>query len=92
MGDIPVDQLAGGDLIASLDPESWVYFLCNVGDGDSQLVVLPSIDGKRKVIVVDAYTDKVVRLITELTSRGVLNGQEPDIALGKRDQPRFMAV
>jgi beta-lactamase superfamily II metal-dependent hydrolase len=81
MGDIPANQLVGGDLLASLDPDSWVYFLCNVGDGDSQLVVLPSVDGKRKVIVIDAYTDKVVRLITELTSRGVLAGQEPDIAL-----------
>ena len=75
MGDIPVDQLVGGDLLASLDADSWIYFLCNVGDGDSQLVLLPSVEGKRKVIVIDAYTDKVVRLITELTTRGVLDGQ-----------------
>jgi beta-lactamase superfamily II metal-dependent hydrolase len=80
MTNIPANLLVADDFAGSLDRDSWVYFLCNVGDGDSQLVLLPELDGRRKAIVVDAYSDKVVRLITQLTDRDVLDGQD-DIAL-----------
>jgi len=80
MSDIPANQLVPDNFVASLGADSWAYFLCNVGDGDAQLVLLPEENGKRRVIVVDAYTDKVIRLISELTNQGLLDGQE-DIAL-----------
>src|SRR3970040_1403745 len=80
MSDIPANQLVADKFGASLLPGSWAYFLCNVGDGDAQLVLLPEENGKRRVIVVDAYTDKVIRLISELTTEGLLDGQQ-DIAL-----------
>ncbi len=81
---IPADNLVDDDFIGALDDkESWAYFLCNVGDGDSQLVLLPRDDSdRRKAIVVDAYTDKVARLINELTDHDLLiQPKEPE------DQP-----
>ncbi len=83
--------------MASLSDDSWVYFLCNVGDGDAQLILLPADDdGRRRAIVVDAYTDKVVRLVTHLTNQGLLPGQgdddgDPfrDLALVVASHPHF---
>jgi beta-lactamase superfamily II metal-dependent hydrolase len=72
---IPAAQLIAGDFKGSLTDDSWVYFLCNVGDGDSQLILLPVDEtGERRAIVVDAYTDKVTQLVNHLTTEGVLPG------------------
>jgi beta-lactamase superfamily II metal-dependent hydrolase len=86
MSAIPASKVVAGDLVGSLTDESWVYFLCNVGDGDAQLVLLPAENGTRKAMVVDAYTDKVVRLIDELTDSGLLPGAD-DIALVVASHP-----
>ncbi|HEX7097817.1 MAG TPA: hypothetical protein VF377_01145 [Acidimicrobiia bacterium] len=80
MADIPANRFVADDFLGSLTPDSWAYILCNVGDGDSQLVLLPEENGRRKAIVVDAYTDKVVRLIDALTTSGALDGNM-DLAL-----------
>lgn len=84
---IPAEKLVADDFVDALDDEdTWAYFLCNVGDGDSQLVLLPRDDsGRRKAIVVDAYTDKVVRLINELTDAGLLPGTDDPEDVHARD-------
>ena len=74
---LPSSRLSGqpGDFLASLSPTSWVYFLCNVGDGDSQLVLLPEdSNDNRAVIIVDSFTPKVTRLVTSLSTAAVLPG------------------
>lgn len=86
MADIPAAQLVTDDFLGSLTPDAWAYFLCNVGDGDSQVVLLPEENHRRQVIVVDAYTDKVVRLIDTLTTEAVLDGNR-DIALVVASHP-----
>jgi beta-lactamase superfamily II metal-dependent hydrolase len=67
---IPAGRLTGGDFLADIQPDDLVYFLLNVGDGDTQLVVLPEVDGKRRAVVVDvAGADKLIALLDVLTSR-----------------------
>jgi beta-lactamase superfamily II metal-dependent hydrolase len=69
------------------NPDALLYFLLNVGDGDTQLVVLPpsTNDGKRRVVIVDvASTRKLPSLLTDLASGdvGVLPSDElPPIPL-----------
>ena len=51
------------------DPRALVYFLLNVGDGDTQLLLLPpdSNDGARRLVIVDvATTKKLPDLIEKL--------------------------
>ena len=51
------------------DPGALVYFLLNVGDGDTQLLLLPpdSNDGARRLVIVDvATTSKLPDLIEKL--------------------------
>src|SRR5688572_17574623 len=49
-------------------PEDLVYFVLNVGDGDTQLLLLPARDGeKRRCLVVDvASTAKLAALVRAL--------------------------
>jgi len=57
------------------DPDALLYFLLNVGDGDTQLLVLPphSRDGQRRGVVVDiASTRKLPALIDALHAAGLL--------------------
>ncbi|HYE77180.1 MAG TPA: hypothetical protein VEI97_04265, partial [bacterium] len=51
-----------------------VYFLLNVGDGDTQLVLLPADeDGRRRGVVVDIATiRKLPALCRDLAERGIL--------------------
>ncbi len=69
------------------DPEALLYFLLNVGDGDTQLLVLPphSNDGRRRVVIVDVATRrKLPRLLGDLATKdaGVLTpGVPPSISL-----------
>jgi hypothetical protein len=64
-----VRELAG-------EPDALVYFLLNVGDGDTQLLLLPATpqDGtRRRAIVVDvATTGKLVRLVDSLAEHELL--------------------
>ena len=56
-----------GSLVSCIaeDPQALVYFLLNVGDGDTQLFLLPAgQDGHRQLVIVDvATTAKLPRLL-----------------------------
>ena len=61
----------GDDLVAAIkdDHAALVYFLLNIGDGDAQLVLLPTAERgePRRAVVVDAGTTrKLAGLMTEL--------------------------
>lgn len=66
-----------GSLVEALEeqPDALVHFVLNVGDGDSQVLLLPpgGGDGQRRVVVVDVATKrKVPGLLTALHEAGVL--------------------
>jgi beta-lactamase superfamily II metal-dependent hydrolase len=59
----------GVDFVGSCDPTHLVYFLMNVGNADTQLLVLPEDDGVRHMIVVDVGKvagSKLPKLIDDL--------------------------
>ena len=83
---IPDDLFVTGDLIAELQgrPEALALFVLNVGDGDAQVVLLPTdpVAHHRRAIIVDAATTKPLALIKVLTDGGLLpGGDEADVAL-----------
>ena len=69
---------AGESLVDQIGPDDLVYFLCNVGDGDAQLLLLPEQVGTtgapmRRAIVVDSSSPtKIPRLIRTLLAAGLL--------------------
>ena len=66
---VPASSFHPGDFVADVDAEDAVYFLLNVGDGDTQLIVLPEFRGVRRALVVDvATTEKLPGLIEELAA------------------------
>jgi hypothetical protein len=75
---IPAERLRREDLAAACAPEDLVYFLLNVGDGDSQVVLLPAErDGARRALVVDVATvGKLPALLEALTQTPLLPRQE----------------
>lgn len=76
---IPPGKHAVEDFVAAINPNHLVYFLCNVGDGDSQLLLLPvDPNGRRKILVVDvATTKKVPALIDSLQAAGLVAAPSP---------------
>lgn len=71
---LPAKSFKTEPFARSVKPEDLVYFLLNVGDGDTQLVLLPaSKTGFRRAIVVDcATTRKLPALVTALAEAGLL--------------------
>jgi len=71
---VPANALERGDFIADCAPEDLVYFLLNVGDGDSQLLLLPAeSNGSRRALVVDVATvAKLPSLIEALAKTPLL--------------------
>jgi beta-lactamase superfamily II metal-dependent hydrolase len=72
--------LTDGDFVTAIDcardpMDSLIYFLLNVGDGDTQLILLPVDDeGIRHAIVVDvATTKKLPSLISTLEQHKILD-------------------
>src|SRR5207247_5563484 len=67
---VPADRLREGNFVSAAmgAPDSLIYFLLNVGDGDTQLVLLPAEeDGTRRALVIDvATTSKLPRLVESL--------------------------
>ena len=62
----------GVDFLASCEPSHLIYFLLNVGNADTQLLVLPEEDGVRHMIVVDVGRvagSKLPRLIEDLETQ-----------------------
>lgn len=73
---------APGSLVTAMlqDPEALAYFLLNVGDGDTQLLLLPpdSNDGQRRLVVVDVATaDKLPALLEALHRAGQSGDRHP---------------
>lgn len=61
---------------ASVRAEDLLYVQVNVGDGDCQVLVLPRVDGSRKVLVADTPNgDKTIELIESLRSCADEDGQ-----------------
>jgi beta-lactamase superfamily II metal-dependent hydrolase len=81
---VPVRRLKKADFVrACLDaPQALIYFLLNVGDGDTQLMLLPTDagtagEGSRRAIVVDiATTKKLPALIEALAEKDILVERE----------------
>lgn len=69
-------QPAPGALLGAIaaDPGALVYFLVNVGDGDTQLLLLPpdSNDGVRRLMIVDVATPKKLPALIESLHRAGL--------------------
>ena len=62
----------------SIAKEDLVYFLLNVGDGDTQLVLLPESATGRRAIVVDCATPKKLpALVADLGEAGLLPAEKP---------------
>ncbi len=83
---IPAERVSAPDpagfLAACEDGNSLVYFLFNVGDGDTQLVLLPRVGGApRRALVVDiaeAGKTKLPGVVAQLQGAGVLRAPAPD--------------
>jgi hypothetical protein len=71
---IPVARFRDDDFVSACAPTDLVYFLLNVGDGDAQVVLLPSEpDGTRRGLVVDVATvGKVPSLLDALADTPLL--------------------
>ena len=74
---------APGSLLTAIadDPDALVYFLLNVGDGDTQLLLLPpdSNDHVRRLVIVDVATPgKLPALLDALHAAGLI--EEPGAA------------
>lgn len=78
----PIDasEFTSGDFVGSVRREDLVYFLLNVGDGDAQVILLPTQNNgtdrtARRAIVVDAaIVDKVPALLKNLESANLFGG------------------
>ena len=71
------------------EPDSLLYFLVNVGDGDTQLIVMPpdSNDRVRRLVVVDVATPrKLPALIDDLHAAGIIE------APGSTGQVRLLVI
>ncbi len=75
---VPSDHFQAGDFLADVSADDLVYFLLNVGDGDSQLVVLPAEhDGRRRALVVDVGSRrKLPALVESLTEADLLTRRD----------------
>jgi beta-lactamase superfamily II metal-dependent hydrolase len=99
---IPTDRFEEGDFLAACksDPASLVYFVVNVGDGDTQLILLPSDpedpDDTRQAVVVDVATkNKLPALIEALAEQGLLperaRGDEFALVIGSHPHDDHIA-
>lgn len=68
------NHTAAATLLSEIEPFHLVYFLLNVGDGDSQVLLLPQDpSGNRQIIVMDvAKKGKSLALITALETAGLI--------------------
>jgi hypothetical protein len=77
-------RLTSADFLNSIEDHDLVYFLLNVGDGDSQLILLPedpTAGGQRRMIVVDAArTGKTPALVAALEAAELIAPAPPAAA------------
>jgi beta-lactamase superfamily II metal-dependent hydrolase len=83
-------EVPPGSLINAIagDPDALVYFLVNVGDGDTQLLLLPpdSTDHVRRLVIVDVATPGKLPKLIDALHQVQVNGQsliEPPGASGQ---------
>lgn len=72
---LPARRLGpAGGFAASCDPRDLIYFLLNVGDGDTQLILLPAdVAGVRRAMVIDiAGSNKLVTFLEHLSTTALL--------------------
>ena len=77
---LPANRFAAADFVAASADADLVYFLCNVGDADAQVVLLPRspTTGLRQVVVVDAgRKGKLPPLIRDLIDAGLVADDGP---------------
>ena len=72
-----------GGLVAAIESNTLIYVALNVGDGDTQLVVLPADQsGQRRMIVVDTIrASKLQKLIDDLDAAGILGPGGPQVEI-----------
>jgi hypothetical protein len=106
---IPRERLEEGDFVTACReaPASLIYFLLNVGDGDTQLILLPhdpedERDTRQGMVVDVATNDKLPALVETLAHHGLLpereHGDEFPIVVGTHPHddhiagmPQFLA-
>jgi beta-lactamase superfamily II metal-dependent hydrolase len=73
-------EAAPGSLVNAIatDPDALVYFLVNVGDGDTQLLLLPpdSDDHVRRLVIVDVATPRKLPRLLDALHRTQVNGKD----------------
>jgi hypothetical protein len=72
---LAANKLISDNFLAATNDADLVYFLCNVGDADAQLVLLPKspTSGFRRVVVVDAgKPNKLPPLLNDLIAAGLV--------------------
>lgn len=58
------------------DPLDMFYMLVNVGDGDCQLIILPEVNGRRDLLVIDVgRSNKLPGLIDSIDDLGILGAE-----------------
>ncbi|MGP0101809.1 MAG: ComEC/Rec2 family competence protein [Solirubrobacteraceae bacterium] len=88
--DVPANRLTAEDFLASIRARDLVHFVVNVGDGDTQMLLLPEEDGKRKAIVVDVVNGgKLENLIYALRQAAVLRDEAGVLALVVATHPHY---
>jgi hypothetical protein len=75
-------RFVAGDFVADVKSDDLVYFCCNVGVADAQVVLLPtSVDGVRRLMVIDAgATDKIPSLLDGFATVGLVSFADPTVA------------
>jgi len=77
---IPAELLTPADFVDDCRPEDLVYFLVNVGDGDTQLILLPADrDGTRAALVVDVATVGKLPALVEALAQTPLLPERADL-------------
>jgi hypothetical protein len=71
---LPASLFEDDEFVKKCPKEALIYFLVNIGDGDTQLILLPErAKGGRRAVVVDiGATDKLPALVEELAKTPVL--------------------
>jgi len=81
--EVPAGQLGEeGKFLDGIGKDDLVHFVLNVGDGDTQIVLLPEENGARKAIVIDVCAaGKLEALIGGLEGAGLLPTEGKPLAL-----------
>lgn len=94
--EIPAKRIVSPDtaFLDSIQPDDLVYFLCNVGDADAQLLLIPDADqgsaASHRAVIVDAGAkDKLPPLIEALTAKRLLASEPGGIALVVATHPHL---